>query len=256
VVRTSGLGHGNQYIETMPSPLAPTGSAPRSWLRLPGQCEVCRAWGTGSLCADCIERFARPRPRCQRCALAVTDGTPRCGACLHNPPPFERCHCVADYGFPWDRLITSCKFNGRVELAALLAHRLGVALAEAGAERPDLIVPVPLAPRRLAERGYNQAWEIARRRARAAGVPARCDVLQRVLDAAHQADLPRAQRLVNLRAAFVVPAHRRALLAGRRVALVDDVLTTGATAREATLALQRAGASAVDVWVVARTPDV
>jgi ComF family protein len=223
--------------------------------RLPSQCEVCRSWGAGPLCADCIGRFVSPAPRCPRCALRVSDGAVLCGGCLRDPPPFERAYCVADYEFPWDRLITACKFNGRAELAALLAERLGVALQHAGAGRPDLIVPVPLSPARLAERGYNQAWEIARRLARTAGVPARADVLQRVLDTPHQAGLTRAQRLVNPRGAFSVPARRRALLAGQRVALVDDVLTTGATAREATIALQRAGAAAVDVWVIARTPE-
>jgi ComF family protein len=124
-----------------------------------------------------------------------------------------------------------------------------------GASRPDLIVPVPLSPARLAERGYNQAWELARRLARSTGVPARADVLQRVLDTPHQADLNRAQRLLNPRGAFTVPTRRRAAVAGLRIALVDDVLTTGATAREAAQALLRAGAAAVDVWVVARTPE-
>jgi ComF family protein len=185
----------------------------------------------------------------------VPGGAVLCGGCLRDPPPFEHAHCVADYGFPWDRLIAACKFNGRPELAALLAERLEAALQENGAGRPDLIVPVPLTPARLAERGYNQAWEIARRLARTLGVPARADVLQRVLDTPHQAGLTRAQRLVNPRGAFSVPVRQRVRLAGRRIALVDDVLTTGATAREATNTLLRAGAAAVDVWVVARTAE-
>jgi ComF family protein len=233
--------------------LLPASVAPR-W-RAPSQCETCRSWGAGPLCADCTGRFAQPVPRCPRCALPVAGGAMLCGGCLREPPPFERTHCVADYGFPWDRLIAACKFNGRAELAALLAERLAVALGRDGATRPDLIVPVPLSPARLAERGYNQAWEIARRLARSVGVPARADVLERALDTPHQADLNRAQRLLNPRGAFTVPARRRPWVAGHRVALVDDVLTTGATAREATLTLQRAGAAAVDVWVVARTPE-
>jgi ComF family protein len=221
---------------------------------MPSQCEVCRGWGAGPLCVDCTGRFALPVPRCPRCALPLGGGATLCGGCLREPPPFERTHCVADYGFPWDRLIAACKFNGRAELAVLLAERLAVALRDDDANRPDLIVPVPLSPARLAERGYNQAWEIARRLARSVGVPARADVLQRVLDTPHQADLNRAQRLLNPRGAFTVPAHQRAAVTGCRIALVDDVLTTGATAREATHTLLRAGAAAVDVWVVARTP--
>jgi ComF family protein len=228
--------------------------AARRW-RAPSQCEVCRGWGTGPLCGDCTGRFVLPVPRCPRCALPVAGGATLCGGCLRDPPPFERTHCVADYAFPWDRLIAACKFNGRAELAALLAERLAVALQHDGADRPDLIVPVPLSPARLAERGYNQAWEIARRLGRSARVPARADVLERALDTPHQADLNRAQRLLNPRGAFTVPARQRAAVAGRRIALVDDVLTTGATAREAAHTLLRAGAAAVDVWVVARTPE-
>lgn len=240
-------------VPPAPTPALPPSAAPR-W-RLPSQCEVCRGWSGGPLCADCTRRFSPPAPRCRHCALRVGTGAAVCGGCLRDPPPFEHTFCVADYAFPWDRLIAACKFNGRAELAALLAERLDVALRDAGAPQPDLIVPVPLAPARLAERGYNQAWEIARRLARHIKVPAGADVLQRALDTPHQADLTRAQRLVNQRGAFTVPPSRRARLAGRRIALVDDVLTTGATAREAAGALLRAGAAAVDVWVVARTPD-
>ena len=120
----------------------------------------------------------------------------------------------------------------------------------------DWVVPVPLAPARLAERGYNQAWELARRLARGAGrgrpTPACCGARR---TQAHQADLDRAERQRNLRGAFMTDPRRRSELQGRRVALVDDVMTTGATAREAAAALLRGGAAAVDVWVVARTPE-
>ena len=235
----------------IPLPAAPVAAR---W-RPPSQCEACRSWGAGPLCTDCTRRFALPVPRCPRCALPVAGGATPCGGCLREPPPFGRTHCIADYGFPWDRLIADCKFNGRPELAELLAEHLANALRHAAADRPDLIVPVPLSPARLAERGYNQAWEIARRLARGAGVPARADVLGRALHTPHQADLNRAQRMLNLRGAFTVPPRQRPVVAGRRVALVDDVLTTGATAREAAHALLRAGAAAVDVWVVARTPE-
>lgn len=220
---------------------------------LPGQCEVCRQWGSARLCADCRGRFAAPVARCASCALRLGGGAVRCGECVRQPPPQQHAVCVADYDFPWDRLIADFKFQGRVDLAGTLATLL--ADASADVPPPDLVLPVPLAPRRLAERGYNQAWELARRVARRRGVPARADVLLRAVETAHQADLPRAERLANLRAAFVVDARRRERLQGRRVALVDDVMTTGATVREAAAALLRAGAAAVDVWVLARTPE-
>jgi ComF family protein len=118
----------------------------------------------------------------------------------------------------------------------------------------DRVVPVPLSPQRLAQRGFNQAWEVARRVASALGVPADATALLRPIDTAHQADLPREQRAVNLRGAFMVATGARAALQGRRIALVDDVMTTGATAREATAALLRGGAASVQVWTLTRTP--
>lgn len=220
--------------------------------RLPGQCEVCRRWGADRLCADCVTRFMPARPRCRSCALPLPAGVERCGECLRDPPPFEHTACVGDYGFPLDRLIAGFKFNAGVELAAPLARRL--ARAAATTPPPHWVLPVPLSPRRLAERGYNQAWELARRVARDLGLEARADVLHRPADTPHQADLPRAARMKNLRSAFAVDARWRDALRGRRVAIVDDVFTTGATTREAAATLRAAGAAAVDVWVVARTP--
>jgi ComF family protein len=181
--------------------------------------------------------------------------TPACGACLRETPPFEHTVCAADYAFPWDRLIAEFKFEGRVELAHPLAARLLAAVRVASGPLPALVLPVPLAPRRLAERGYNQAWELARRVAAPLGLVADSEVLLRPLDTAHQAELGRAERQRNLRTAFMIEPRHREQVQGRRVALVDDVMTTGATAREAALALLRAGAAAVDVWALARTAE-
>ena len=136
----------------------------------------------------------------------------------------------------------------------MLAERLRVAVRATAAPRPQWVVPVPLGPARLAERGYNQAWELARRLAPALGTKANAHLLWRPADSAHQADLDRAERQRNLRHAFMVDPRRHGDLLGTRVALVDDVMTTGATAREASAVLLRAGAAAVDLWVLARTP--
>jgi len=229
---------------------------PRTALARPSsQCEVCRQWDHSALCGDCIARFAAPAPRCARCGLRLALPAEACGACLLDPPPFEHTVCAADYGFPWDALIAAFKFRGRPELAAVLAERLHAAVRSTAAPLPQWVLPVPLAPARLAERGYNQAWELARRLARALGVAADAHLLWRPADSLHQADLGRADRQRSLRGAFMVDPRRRGEIAGRRVALVDDVMTTGATAREAATALLRGGAAAVDVWVVARTPD-
>lgn len=233
----------------------PTLGAASLWPSLPRQCEVCRQWSGQALCPDCVARYAAPRPRCARCGIGLGLAAAACGDCLRDPPPFARTVCVADYGFPWDALIGAFKFEGRPELSGPLADRLVAALQATSAPLPDLVLPVPLSPRRLAQRGYNQAWEVARRVAARLPCAAEASLLQRPLEAAHQAELGRAERQSNLRGAFMVDPRRRSLLQGRAVALVDDVMTTGATAREAATALLRAGAARVDLWVLARTPQ-
>jgi ComF family protein len=179
---------------------------------------------------------------------------PACGACLHEPPPYERTVCALDYGFPWRALIGSFKFEGAVELARPLAERLIDAVQTAAAEPPDCVLPVPLSRSRLAERGFNQAWELARRVAGSLRLPAHAGALLRAIDTPHQAGLERRARLSNLHGAFTVAAPYRPRLAGQHVALLDDVMTTGATLAAATAALRRAGVARVQVWVLARTP--
>lgn len=222
--------------------------------RFVGQCAVCRGWCRGSFCADCLIRHAAAVPRCRRCGLRTPTAVDACGACGSSPPPFVRTVCAFDYGFPWDRLITRFKFGGEVELAAAFAGLLQQALPPQAAATIDGIVPVPLAPRRLAERGYNQAWEVARRLARRLRVPADAAALLRPADGGHQAGLPLAQRRQAVRHAFVADPDRRRGLAGAHVALIDDVMTSGATAAAAAQALLDAGAASVQAWVLARTP--
>ena len=180
--------------------------------------------------------------------------TPQCGECLRAPPAFERCVTLADYESPWRELIAAYKYRQQVELAAALAVALGRAVHAHGASTPGWVVPVPLSRERLRERGFNQAWEIARRIARRRRWAASATLLQRVRDTAHQIGMTRDERERNLRDAFWVDDRGGRRRAGQRVALVDDVLTTGATAQAAALALRRAGASAVELWVLARTP--
>ena len=220
-----------------------------------GQCAVCRGWDAQAVCGGCVARFAPQLPRCRRCGLRVATSVPLCGACLADPPPFDACSVGCDYAFPWDRLIADFKFNTRVELAAPLAQRLVDAVRRDGGPLPQWVLTVPLAPQRLAERGYNQAWQLARRVARSLGCRADARLLERPLAGAHQAELGLAQRLTNPRGAFVPNPARRVSLHGQHVAVVDDVMTSGATLREAAAALRRAGAARVDAWVLARTPS-
>jgi ComF family protein len=245
---------GGQYIEPMQIPaLLRPGSRPAR-LRPMGQCAVCRDWDAQAVCAACIARFAPEVPRCRRCGLRTALPVVMCGACVADPPAFDACIVGCDYGFPWDRLIADFKFNDRVELAAPLAQRLLDALRRDARCLPQWVLPVPRAPQRLAQRGYNQAWELARRVARHLGCRADARLLERPLAGAHQARLDLAQRLKNLHGAFLPNPSRRVSLHGQHVAVVDDVMTSGATLREAAAALRRAGAARVDAWVVARTP--
>jgi len=241
--------------------------SPWQW---PGQCALCRRWCRGGTCGDC-DALHPPdaHPRCALCALRLPLGAAaadapdprslRCGACARRPPPLSRCVAAMDYAFPWDRLLLALKFGEQLEVAPLLAGRLSLALARAGIDAPDLILPVPLSAERLRERGYNQAHEIARRLARPQGTGeverqsrlcAR--TLLRLRDTPQQARLPLDQRRRNLRGAFTLSPSARPN--GLHLALVDDVLTTGATAQQLARLLIRAGALRVDVYCLARTP--
>ena len=222
--------------------------------RLPSLCAVCRGWGTQRVCAACVERFAIHHLRCQRCALKVPEGVRLCGACLSDPPPFARTLAAVDYDHPWDGLITHFKFHAALELAPALTQRLLAAFERADVPAPTLLLPVPLSAERLRERGYNQAWELARRLGRALHSEADARLLLRVKDTPHQLAFPPEQRAGNVHAAFAIEPRRLAEVRGRHVTVVDDVMTTGATVGEIARVLLQAGASEVAVWVVARTP--
>jgi len=222
---------------------------------LPTQCAVCRGWSRSRLCTDCLSRYAAPRPRCSACAIGVPDGTTHCGACLRQPPPFSHSIAAVDYAFPWADLVAAFKFRAALDLAPALSGLLADAARLADMPRPALLLPVPLSDERLAERGMNQAWELARRVAAPLGLAARGDVLRRLIDTPHLADLPREQRAARIRGAFGLGAGAMPRLRGQAVALVDDVMTSGATAAEAARVLLAGGASEVQIWVVARTPS-
>jgi len=222
--------------------------------RLPSLCAICHGWGRGRLCGLCTERFSPAVERCSRCALAVPAGVPVCGPCLSAPPAFDAALACVDYEAPWDRLVTAFKFHDALELAPVFAASMAAAVRAAKRPPPALLLPVPLAPARLRERGYNQAWELARRLGRQLGIRADANLLLRLRDTSHQLSLPPAARAGNVRGAFAVEPRRRAELAGLAVAIVDDVMTTGSTAAEIASVLGQAGASHVSVWAFARTP--
>lgn len=175
-----------------------------------------------------------------------------CGACLREPPPWDVCLVWADYAYPWSTVIGRWKFAHQPALARHVAHwlRQHAAIAQA-VDGADLLVPVPAAAARLRQRGYNPAAQLTRCLDPRRHAPW---ALARVReDAAPQSLLPRKDRLRNMRDVFTVPPPVRHRIQGRHVLLLDDVMTTGTTLREATRALQQAGVARVTAVCVART---
>lgn len=212
----------------------------------PQPCVLCGADTRGAaFCEPCTAELPRlPAQRCEICAMPLAAGAV-CGACLRQPPRFDRVEAALAYRYPVDRLVHALKYGRRLSLAPAL----GALLAQAVAYEADVVVPMPLAPGRLAERGFNQALEIARALCARSGTPLLRDACRRVVDTPPQAMLPWTERAKNVRRAFVCDAG----LEGLRVAVVDDVLTTGATMNELARVLKRAGAASVSAWAVART---
>ena len=215
---------------------------------LPQSCALCAgASDADLLCGPCVRDLPWLPPACPRCALPSPDGM-ECGACLRRALPYAATVAAFAYAFPLDRLVQGLKYRGQLALAGWFATALGSAVRARGAAWPDRVVALPLSPARQRERGFNQAGEIARGLAVDLRLPL-AGGLARVRDAPPQAGLTLPARIRNLRDAFACDAS----FAGRHVALVDDVMTSGATLAAAARALRRAGATRVDAWVVART---
>lgn len=250
----------------------------RHWLRparlaqavlaslLPASCALCGGGAAQALCEGCRQQYcgALPAARCRQCGNlsggALAGGAPPaegaaslCGACLSTPPDFDRTLVAADYAAPLDQLVLQLKFGGHLALAPLLAALLRDAvLREPGFLLPTVLCPVPLGPHRLAERGFNQALEIARPLARALGVPLQARWLLRPRDTAAQSSMAPDQRQHNIAGAFALAYG--AALQGCHVGLVDDVMTSGQTLQELAALCKRYGAARVSNLVFARTP--
>ena len=221
----------------------------------PPTCLLCGAPGHAGLdlCPGCLVDLPHNTRCCAGCALPLPCDYPagvRCGECLRRSRPFVACHAAFLYEDPLPALVGGAKFHARLNVARLLGLCLARYLVEQRAELPDLIIPVPLHPSRARERGYNQALEVARAAAGRLGLPLDASCCTRVRVTSPQTGLEKDARRRNVRGAFAV---RRPLPAAR-IAILDDVLTTGSTAAELARVLGEAGARRVDVWAVARTP--
>lgn len=229
---------------------------------LPPNCATCDQWvqKPGQLCADCFRRTGFvSEPCCLRCGVpfpmaALGGAGLLCPACTLLPPVFGQARAALRYDPQSRRLILPLKHADRTDLVAALAPQM----ARAGAkllDRADLLVPVPLHRRRLFQRRYNQAALLARAVAVLANLPVLPDALVRLRATASLGDKSAEARAAEVQRAFAVRPSRLARIIGARVLLIDDVMTSGATANECAAALLRAGAEAVDVLVAARVPD-
>jgi ComF family protein len=225
---------------------------------LPPQCVLCRQPGAArgrDLClaceADLPRRSADACPRCGGARSPATVCAPDYANCRGRAMACRTCLAPFAYEFPLDTLVPALKYEGAMANARVLGTLLAEAVIAAGPEcrGVDAIVPMPLHASRLVERGFNQSFEIARVVSRVLGLPVLRHGLRRVRATPPQVGLPRSARLANVRGAF---AADRPVVAGRTIALLDDVVTTGGTIEAAAGALLAAGASAVDAWCIAR----
>ncbi|WP_245746695.1 ComF family protein [Paraburkholderia lycopersici] len=227
---------------------------------LPNLCPLCGNLSRASLCVCCDAAYwNEPRLRCTVCAMplahrrrAAGRARYRCEACFDAPPAFDATLALADYRAPLDLLARNLKFRARLALGEEFARRLALAAQDAldTEGMPDIVVPVPLSRERLVERGYNQAWQIARPLARRLGTRADATLVRRIVHTAPQSKLDREARRRNVGRAFALARP----LDGQHVGVVDDVMTSGATLDALARTLKTAGARRVTNFVALRTP--
>lgn len=227
------------------------------WLRrilYPPACVLCNApTGIDDLCTDCAADLAKNAHGCSCCALPLQNPADRvCGRCLKQQPHFDHSHAAYLYEYPLDRLIQRFKFHGDMRCGRVLAGLLLKSLQRAAlTSRVEALVPVPLFRKRLVERGFNQSLELAKDLGKGLGLPVLNNYLLRTRDTRAQSELGALQRSGNVRGAFEV---RNRANPPSRIALVDDVMTTGSTVNECALVLKKAGMQQVEVWIIARAP--
>ena len=224
---------------------------------LPRHCLLCGcASGSENLCASCTTDLPRIGHSCRHCSLPLKLPEDRiCGHCLVSPPAWDCATAALVYDFPADQLVCRFKFGRNLASGRVLSRELLRAVLDRPGQFPDCIVPVPLHRLRHASRAFNQSELLAHYVGKILEIPVHGSVLRRRRRTGAQSGLNAAQRKRNIRGAFTCRLKRTRETAPLRVALIDDVLTTGATLTECTLALKKAGAGHVSVWVAARAAE-
>jgi len=227
----------------------------------PTQCLLCACTLHGDLlCGDCQYDLPHVYGKniCQQCGLACNSLSYFCGHCLSNPPAFSHSFIPFAYEYPLDGLIHKFKYQRHLTSGKLLGQLLADYLQYHAQDQddwhtPDMIVPAPMHWLKRWQRGFNQAEFLGKQVARALEIPFATHLIQRVQKTPAQKELTRAARQHNLRKAFVIADKHRAAIAGKHIALIDDVVTTTATARALSQLLLKSGAKEVQIWALART---
>ncbi|MCW9024823.1 MAG: ComF family protein [Gammaproteobacteria bacterium] len=235
-----------------------------NWLNInlfSGACLLCGlpAQINTPMCRDCRNSLPTNTTCCCRCALPIKIDPVRlanesakhnlyCGRCLQDPPPFFQSHIPYHYATPLINLLTGLKFSQQLHHARLLGNLLTQHLLPQLTSKPECIIPVPLHPQRLRQRGYNQALELARPAAQALNIKLDTQLCQRIKNTQPQTELSLRSRHANLRNAFQIAAT----VPYQHIAIIDDIVTTGHTVHELARMFKRAGVAQIEIWAIAR----
>ena len=206
-----------------------------------------------AVCRPCLNDLPwHPKTSCPQCGLSSNGMV--CGGCLNSAPDFDVTSAVFLYAYPVDAMMVRYKYGNNLNLGdafgEFLAEKVNV---EDYLKNIDLIIPMPMHPQRLKQRGFNQALEIAKVLSKYSKQKLDYKSVQRQTLTPPQASLPLKARVKNIKGAFQVNADRLNQVQGKRIAIVDDVMTTGASLNELAKTLKKAGAAHVECWVIART---
>lgn len=220
------------------------------WLRLPTVCVLCGDYhhGTFAVCTECQLFFAPINNPCRYCSLPLANADFLvCGQCIKKPPYFDSVISYYRFEEPLRTLLHDFKYKKALYLRSFLAQ-LMINAFQSKIFKPDCLVPIPLHPQRLRERGFNQAAELAKLLAKQLNFPCNTRLCQKIINTPPQVGLNHKQRRKNLRHSFTVRANNY-----QHIILIDDLLTTGSTANEVARILKQQGVKRVDLWCCART---